>query len=270
MSCADARRVRDLVGGDALDQLRQLEPVAALQRQLLHLRRVHVARDLRRRRIDERRFARHGHRLAERRQLHREREGLRSARPAARGSARSRSRSPADPPAPCICRAGCSGGGIHPARRRRRRSDPPVARLVAVTVAPGSTAFVSSVTRSGDRGILSERRRAGHAQHERDRERHPCDAGHGQSLHGKQTVTRSQCSFLRSAFGAADGAVPDGSANAASVACVDRPVADQHELAARTRLIGHRRARGFAQSARSTHPSRSPCRSRGARCRRRR
>ena len=54
---ADARRVADVVGGDALDQLRQLHPVAALERQLLHLPPVDVAGHLRRRRVDERRLA---------------------------------------------------------------------------------------------------------------------------------------------------------------------------------------------------------------------
>ena len=71
---ADARRVADVVGRDALDHLRQLHPVAALQRQLLHLPAIDVAGDLRRRDVDERRFGEHRQRFADGRQLQRERD----------------------------------------------------------------------------------------------------------------------------------------------------------------------------------------------------
>ncbi len=71
-----AHRVRvDRVRGDALDLHRQLHPVAALERQLFHLPAVDIAGDLRRRHVDERRLAGDGERLAQGRDLHRERHG---------------------------------------------------------------------------------------------------------------------------------------------------------------------------------------------------
>ncbi len=63
----------DGIGGDALDLHRQLHPVAALQRQLLHLAAVDVAGDLRRADVDEWRLAGDGERLGKRRHLHGER-----------------------------------------------------------------------------------------------------------------------------------------------------------------------------------------------------
>ncbi len=59
----DARVVADLVGGNTLHQLGELEPVAALERHLLHLARVDVACHLRRSRIDKRRLSGDGDRL---------------------------------------------------------------------------------------------------------------------------------------------------------------------------------------------------------------
>ncbi len=71
---AHARRGIDRVGGDAFDLHRQLHPVAALQRQLFHLAAIDVAGHLRGADVDERRFAGHGQRLRQRRDLHRKRQ----------------------------------------------------------------------------------------------------------------------------------------------------------------------------------------------------
>ena len=60
----------DVVGGDALDLHRQLHPVAALQRQFLHLAAIDVAGHLGRADVDQRRFAGDGDRLGQRRHLH--------------------------------------------------------------------------------------------------------------------------------------------------------------------------------------------------------
>ncbi len=68
---ADARLVGDVVGGDALHQLRQLHPVATLQRQFFHLPPIDVARHLRRRGVDERCFADDCQRFADLREFHR-------------------------------------------------------------------------------------------------------------------------------------------------------------------------------------------------------
>jgi hypothetical protein len=62
-----------VVGRDALHHLRQLHPVASLERQLFHLAAVHVARDLGRRGVDERRFGGDGQRLVHLRDLQRDR-----------------------------------------------------------------------------------------------------------------------------------------------------------------------------------------------------
>ena len=64
----------DDVGGHAWHHLREFEPVAAEQRHLLHLRRVDVASHLRGPRVHERRLAGDGQCLAERRDLHRDRD----------------------------------------------------------------------------------------------------------------------------------------------------------------------------------------------------
>ena len=72
---AHAGVVVDGVGGDALHLHGQLHPVAALQRQFLHLAAIDVAGHLRGADVDERRLAGHGERLAERGDLHRERHG---------------------------------------------------------------------------------------------------------------------------------------------------------------------------------------------------
>ncbi len=70
---ADARVVVHGVGGDALHLHRQLHPVAALQRQFLHLAAVDVAGHLRGADVDERRLAGDREGLAERGHLHGER-----------------------------------------------------------------------------------------------------------------------------------------------------------------------------------------------------
>src|SRR5438876_1423358 len=72
---AGADAVADVVGGHALHELRQLHPVAALERKLLHLPPIDVSRDLRRCDVDERRLTGDGHRLADLRQLEHERHG---------------------------------------------------------------------------------------------------------------------------------------------------------------------------------------------------
>ena len=61
----DAGRIRDVVRRDALDEHRQLEPVAALQRHRLHLAAIDVASDLGRREVDQRRFTAHGERFGQ-------------------------------------------------------------------------------------------------------------------------------------------------------------------------------------------------------------
>ena len=70
---AHARLVRDVVGRDALDHHRQFHPVAALQRQFLHLPSIDIARHLRRRDVHERRFGGHREHLADGRHFQRER-----------------------------------------------------------------------------------------------------------------------------------------------------------------------------------------------------
>ena len=69
---AHTGRIGHVVRRDALHELRQLHPVAALQRQLLHLTPVDVSADLRRCSVDERRFAGDGHRFVDLRKLQRE------------------------------------------------------------------------------------------------------------------------------------------------------------------------------------------------------
>ena len=72
-SRATPGRRRDGVRRDALHHRGELLPVAAGDRQLLHLPAVDVAGDARLRDVDERGFARHGHRLGHGAQLERER-----------------------------------------------------------------------------------------------------------------------------------------------------------------------------------------------------
>ena len=68
------RRVVDLIRGDALHHRRELQPVAAVDRELFHLAAIDVAGDLRLTHIDQRRGRRHGERLLHVGDSHRKRD----------------------------------------------------------------------------------------------------------------------------------------------------------------------------------------------------
>ena len=165
---AHARRGVDGVGGDALDLHRQLHPVAALQRQLLHLAAIDVAGDLRRADVDQRRLAGDRQRLRQRRHLHRERQ-----RPVLADQQLDFRNQHGRKSGQLGLHLVAAGGETAQAGTRRARRTPsswtrPVSIIVAVMVAPGNAALVPSTTAADQGRVLRERRR-GEEQDARNR-----------------------------------------------------------------------------------------------------